>query len=49
MPQQRLSNRGLVRDNVAVGVAVPRTQNGIGFVAVRLHVAHGDDCANGNA
>jgi hypothetical protein len=48
MPEQRLTDGGLVRDNVAIGIAVPRAKDGVSLFVVCFSIAQGDDRADGN-
>src|SRR5438094_1657818 len=48
-PEQRLADRRLIRNNVPVGVAVPRTKNGVPFFFAHLHATQRDDCTDRHA
>ncbi len=48
MPEQRLPDGGLIRDDVAIGIAVPRAENRVSLFVVCFSIAQGDDRADGN-
>ena len=49
MPEQRLTDGSLIRDDVLLRIAVPGAENGVAFFVVRLHIAQPNDCADRDA
>ena len=49
MTEQRLTDGGLVRDNVTIGIAVPRAEDRVSLFVVCFSIAQGDDRADGNS
>src|SRR5262249_54057198 len=49
MAEERLTDGSLVRDDVPIGIAVPRAEDRVGFLRVCLVIAQSDDCADGHA